>query len=302
MSLGKDSYFRAEGGSDSDKEYGEELNMKGIFGEYAIKKGQFSTLCNLDNHWKAEVKDFPDMILSAQMIMDKYGGQEGIMQTLYTNPKTGIEGSDNDIADRKRIYGENKFPQAAIKGICELILENFEDRINQILLAAALVSLVIGLYKEGFPTGLIEGTSIAIALVIICAVTSVNNYYSEKRLADLYALSNKQEVAVFRGSDKAITIDSEELVVGDLVGFETGEKVPADMMMIEGQDVQCNQSDLTGETGGLNKCPVTVQNYRDGVESIMLASSTIENGFGKAIVLAVGYAAQSGIISEASNN
>jgi len=54
-----------------------------------------------------------------------------------------------------------------------------------------VVSLAIGLYKEGFPTGLIEGTSIAIALVIIVSVTSVNNYISEKRLAELVALSDK---------------------------------------------------------------------------------------------------------------
>jgi Ca2+-transporting ATPase len=145
----------------------------------------------MDNSEKAGIKDFPDMILSAQMIIEKFGGQEGIMQALYTNPKTGIEGSDHDIQDRKRIYGVNKFPQSPLKSIIELILENFDDRINQILLVAALVSLVIGLYKEGFPKGLIEGTSIAIALVIICSVTSVNNYYSEKRLHDLYALSKK---------------------------------------------------------------------------------------------------------------
>lgn len=65
--------------------------------------------------------------------------------------------------------------------------------------------------------------------------------------------------------------------------------------------MQCNQSDLTGETGGLAKCPITLKNYHDGVESIMLASSTVENGFGKAIVLAVGRNAQSGIISEATS-
>ena len=71
--------------------------------------------------------------------------------------------------------------------------------------------------------------------MIICSVTSINNYFSEKRLAELVALSDKQEVAVFRaGSDKPITIDATELVVGDLVKFEMGDKVPADMMMIEG--------------------------------------------------------------------
>lgn len=45
------------------------------------------------------------MILSAQMIVEKFGGQEGIMQALYTNAKTGIEASDEDLEDRKRIYG-----------------------------------------------------------------------------------------------------------------------------------------------------------------------------------------------------
>jgi len=51
----------------------------------------------MDNNEKAGIKDFPDMIKSAQLIIEKFGGQEGIMQALYTNPKTGIEGSDNDI-------------------------------------------------------------------------------------------------------------------------------------------------------------------------------------------------------------
>lgn len=98
-------------------------------------------------------------------------------------------------------------------------MENFEDRINQILLGAAVVSIAIGLYREGSLYGLIEGTSIAIALVIIVSVTSVNNYFSEKRLADLIALSEKQEVAVYRNSDKPITIDATELVVGDIIKF-----------------------------------------------------------------------------------
>jgi len=96
-------------------------------------------------------------------------------------------------------------------------MENFEDRINQILLGASVISIAIGLYREGSIYGLIEGTSIAIALVIIVSVTSVNNYFSEKRLADLLALSEKLEVQVYRNSDKAISLDSDDLVVGDLI-------------------------------------------------------------------------------------
>jgi len=44
----------------------------------------------MDNSEKAGIKDFPDMILSAQMIIEKFGGQEGIMQALYTNPKVSF--------------------------------------------------------------------------------------------------------------------------------------------------------------------------------------------------------------------
>lgn len=59
-------------------------------------------------------------------------------------------------------------------------MENFEDKINLILLAAAFVSIVIGLFKEGWPEGLIEGTSIMIALLIIIVVNSGNNWVSER--------------------------------------------------------------------------------------------------------------------------
>lgn len=97
-------------------------------------------------------------------------------------------------------------------------MENFDDPINCILLAAAIVSIIIGLIKDGFPRGLIDGTSIIIALMIIIIVNSVNNYISELRLAKLLDDSNVMEVAVFRGkSDETITIDSRKLVVGDLI-------------------------------------------------------------------------------------
>ena len=64
------------------------------------------------------------------------------------------------------------------------------DSINCILLGAAIVSIIIGLIKDGFPRGLIDGTSIIIALMIIIVVNSVNNYISERRLAALINSSN----------------------------------------------------------------------------------------------------------------
>ena len=195
-------------------------------------------------------------------------------------------------------YGKNSFPPPKIKTICELIMENFEDTINQILCGAAIVSIIIGIVQHGLPDGLIEGTSILIALNIIIVVNSGNNYISERRLADLVNLSEKQEVAVYRNSTDTITIDSSLLVVGDIIKFEAGMKVPADCIMLEGQDVVCVEGELTGEPDGIDKVPVDEANYNSGIMCTMLAKSLIQTGFGKAVVMAVGPNTVAGVITE----
>ena len=131
-------------------------------------------------------------------------------------------------------YGPNKFQPPHIKSIWELISGNFDDVINQILCAAAIVSIIIGMIQHGFPDGMLEGTSILIALFIIIAVNSGNDYVSEKRLAQLVQLSDKQDVQVYRDSIERTTMDASELVVGDLIHFESGMKIPADCIMVEG--------------------------------------------------------------------
>ena len=72
-----------------------------------------------------------------------------------------------------------------IRGLWELILENFEDRILQILLLAATVALVVGVIQHGWKHGWVEGLSIFIAVFIIVAVTAGNNYVKEKQFQKL---------------------------------------------------------------------------------------------------------------------
>lgn len=117
------------------------------------------------------------------MIMKDFGGVEALVKGLNSDEKKGIPTSE--VALRQRVYGSNKFPPPKIKTLCELIMENFDDPINVILCAAAVVSIIIGLIKEGFPEGLTEGVSIMIALVIIFVVNSANNYMSERQLAKM---------------------------------------------------------------------------------------------------------------------
>lgn len=83
------------------------------------------------------------------------------------------------------------------------------------LLVAAVVSIVVGAIKDGWG-GLIDGASIFLALIIITAVSSWNNYNSERKLRDLLALTDKTTVPIFRDSNNPNTVDSEMLVVGDV--------------------------------------------------------------------------------------
>jgi len=166
-------------------------------------------------------------------------------------------------------------------------LENFEDTINVILAVAAGVSMIIGGFKEGLPEGLIEGASIFLSLLIIITVNSGNNYFSEKRLAELLASSEEQEVAITRNGT-TFSIDAKKLVVGDLVSFDAGMKVPADMILVFGQDVQCKEDELTGEPDFVPKVIIDESNYRKGGLGTMMAKTQITSGFGKGLVVAVG--------------
>jgi len=90
---------------------------------------------------------------------------------------------------------------AETKTLLELILECFEDAMLKILLLAALVASVIGVYQHGPETGWIEGASIFFAVGIIVSVTAGNNYMKEKQFQALKARQqDNQQVPVFRGA------------------------------------------------------------------------------------------------------
>lgn len=221
------------------------LDEGNFTGRFKVGPKTLARICHTDSSHKDPADG---KVISSKLILEDHGGYEGLASKLQTSLETGIGSDPKELTERRSHFGPNSFPPPKIKSIYELVMENFEDPINCILLAAAIVSIIIGLIKDGFPRGLIDGVSIIIALMIIIVVNSVNNYISEKRLAKLLDDSNVMEVAVYRGSsEETVTVDSRELVVGDLIQFQAGMKVPADCIMISGQDVLTDESELTGE-------------------------------------------------------
>ncbi len=88
-----------------------------------------------------------------------------------------------------------------IRTLFELILENFEDRILQILLMAATLALIIGIVQHGWRQGWVEGMSIFIAVTIIVSVTAGNNYVKEKQFQKLVSKASEEYIATYRGGE-----------------------------------------------------------------------------------------------------
>lgn len=138
------------------------------------------------------------------------------------------------------------------------MLENFEDRILQILLMAATLALIIGVVQHGWKSGWVEGTAIYCAVAIIVSVTAGNNYAKEKQFQKLVSKANEDYIAVFRGGEGlTITVLNDDLVVGDVIKIEAGMRIPSDCILVEGTDVATDESSMTGEPEQVDKSVVT---------------------------------------------
>jgi len=199
-----------------------------------------------------------DEFEAAHLIVKEWGGVESIAKGLETDLANGILGSKDDLERRKRKFGDNKRMPRKIKTVWELFLDCFEDFILKVLMAAAAVSLILGIINEGWAKGWIEGVSIFIAIAIIVSVTTTNNYIKEKQFQEL---QNKQDVTSARviRDGKILTVDAEELVVGDLVTIPAGDNIPADCIAYKTTSFSANESSLTGETNEQHKAAVSTE-------------------------------------------
>jgi len=104
---------------------------------------------------------------------------------LDTDLKNGIRGDDNDTRIRAKLWGNNDPIVKEPTTLWELITEALEDKMLRILIAAAFISLVIGVVEEGWEEGWIEGFAIFVAVITIVCVTAGNNYMKEKQFRKL---------------------------------------------------------------------------------------------------------------------
>ena len=159
---------------------------------------------------------------------------------MRTNIKTGL--SSKEVINRRNKYGSNKITSKSKNSILKLIFESLSDPIIKILLIALGVKLIF-LFKD---SEIYETIGIFIAIFLATIISTLSEYGSEKAFEKLNSENSIIKVKVLRNSKKEV-INIDELVVGDIIYLESGDKVPADSKVVSGE-LYIDESILTGET------------------------------------------------------
>ena len=207
------------------------------------------------------------------------------------NKRIGL--TDEQVKQSREQHGKNVLTPPQRTSLWKLYLDKYRDPIIQILLVAAFVSLILAFIEKNF----METIGIFVAVFL---ATTVGFYFERdaaKKFNLLTALSEEQPVKV-RRNGKVMEIPRHDVVVGDVVLVEVGDEVPADGELIVCNDLQINESPLTGE-------PVTEKSLEGGGDgayprNIILRSTMVMNGRGEFVVTAVGDATEIGKVAKKS--
>ena len=217
---------------------------------------------------------------------------EHLCKILRTNYKKGISTNNKTDMDwRIKTFGTNKLPPDKPLRIIDFILECFEDPTLKVLLISAIISLIIGLLKEGLKTGWIEGSAIFGAVFIVTAISSSLNYNEQLQFQKLKAENQKKKVIVIRdGIEKEI--DDEELLVGDLLVLKIGEIITVDGIFVSNNFIITDESAINGESDLIKKTSNFSSEFKNGVTNfvcpLLISGTQIMEGQGMMIVCAVG--------------
>ena len=223
---------------------------------------------------------------------------EEVRKVTEADPDTGL--SSQEVDERRKKQGLNKFDEAPKESIIKKFFRSLSDFTTIILLIAAVISFYTAFATEH--GDLFEGLLI-IAIVVINSVLSiVQEGNAEKALESLQDM-NKQTATVIRDG-KVTTVESEQLVVGDILVLESGDAISADARLIEASQLRVEESVLTGESEAVEKDAAFVAKEDESLGdqlNMVFKGCTVVAGRGKAIVTAIGMATEMGKIADLLN-
>ena len=217
------------------------------------------------------------------------GQTSGILKQLRVTPDTGLDFSKTeDIAWRKKEWGENTEITQEVFGFWHFVWDSLGDQMLQILLLAAVVSTIVGIIQEGLSTGWIEGLTIFLAVFVVVSISSYINYSKDQQFHALNEENNKKNVPVRRNGTEDF-VDVYSLLVGDVLQLHIGDIIPVDGILIKGL-VMIDESSMTGESDLVKKTPAIIDDKdpKKCCYPFIISGTKVRDGSGEMIVCAVG--------------
>ena len=193
--------------------------------------------------------------------------------------------SEKEVEINRKKYGTNLMPDVKRRTIIQIIIESFSDPIIKILLIALVIKIIF-LFKD---SSWYETLGILIAIFLATLISTISEYGSESAFKKLQDNIKEINTKVYR-NNKLTSIKSSEVVVNDIIYLESGDVVPADATIIEGE-LEIDESVLTGES------KIKYRSHNNGKIKIY-KGTIIYNGAAKAKVLNVGAKTEFGKIAK----
>ncbi len=182
--------------------------------------------------------------------------------------------TEEEVRRSREKHGTNELVRIKGRGIVRRFFDNLSDPIIRILIAALALEVIFTFGNCNF----IEVFGILVAILIATTVSTLSEYGSERAFAKIEAESKESRVTAIRSGKDAV-IESDDVVVGDLLRLVRGEKIQADGRIIKGS-VMVDQSALNGENAEVRKIPGRSNGLTLSDESAVFRGSIVVDGDG----------------------
>ncbi|NXU57715.1 AT2C2 ATPase, partial [Turnix velox] len=210
--------------------------------------------------------------------------KEDLAKALNVDLQTGL--SEFSVLQRRLKHGWNEFSVENTEPIWKKYLDQFKNPLILLLLASALVSIITKEYEDA--------ASITMAVLIVVTVAFIQEYRSEKSLEELNKLVPPECNCLREG--KLQHLLARELVPGDIIYLSVGDRVPADLRLIEVTDLLVDESSFTGEAEPCNKTDGVLLAAGDitTLSNVVFMGTLVRCGKGKGVVIGTGENSQFG--------
>jgi len=210
------------------------------------------------------------------------------IRALQVEPGGGL--APQEAARRLGQYGPNELTQEEMASPWQLFFNQFKNILVVILIVATALSAFVGEYVDA---------AIILVIVVFCAVLGFVQEYRAERALDALKSMLTPMITVLRGGQE-LEVASKELVPGDVLVLEAGDKIPADARLVENHSIHCDEAPLTGESLPVTKdlAPMRQDALVGDRKNMVFTGTIVTYGRGKAVVCATGMRTEFGKIAQ----